>query len=212
MDLVTIYEIIGYVASALVALSLMMRSILKLRIINLMGATAFFIYGLLIGALPVALVNFIIILINVYYLYGFYRNEEQFTLLEVRSDSTYLRQYLAFHEKEIKRFLPDFSYTPSDNQIVLFVLRNTVPAGAFIAETRNGDALQVRLDFATPEYRDLKIGRFLYQQQRDFFRKRGIRRLLAQASVKAHADYLKRMGFASDSTDSQQYRLSLEKD
>ena len=34
-------EIIGYIASVLVAISLMMSSILRLRIINLVGASVF---------------------------------------------------------------------------------------------------------------------------------------------------------------------------
>ena len=61
-------EIVGYVASVLVAVSLMMSSILKLRIINLVGSAAFTVYGLLIGAYPVAAVNLLIVFINLYYL------------------------------------------------------------------------------------------------------------------------------------------------
>ena len=41
-------EFIGYAASILVAFSLMMSSILKLRIINLIGAITFVIYGLMV--------------------------------------------------------------------------------------------------------------------------------------------------------------------
>jgi hypothetical protein len=63
-----IYEIIGYTASALVAISLMMSSIFKLRVINLIGAALFTLYGLLIGAYPVAVLNFTIVLIDLYYL------------------------------------------------------------------------------------------------------------------------------------------------
>ena len=68
MDSSMIYEIIGYSASALVAISLMMRSIVKLRVINLIGAALFTLYGLLIGAYPVAVLNFTIVLIDLYYL------------------------------------------------------------------------------------------------------------------------------------------------
>ena len=61
-------HIIGYIASALVAVSLMMSSILKLRVINLVGASLFTVYGLLIGAYPVAVMNLFIVLIDLYYL------------------------------------------------------------------------------------------------------------------------------------------------
>ena len=52
-----VLELVGYVASILVAISLMMSSILKLRLINLVGSAAFVVYGALIGAYPVAVVN-----------------------------------------------------------------------------------------------------------------------------------------------------------
>ena len=48
---------IGYFASAVIAVSMMMQSIVKFRWINLAGAATFAIYGLLIGAIPVFLLN-----------------------------------------------------------------------------------------------------------------------------------------------------------
>ena len=41
METYVIYEIIGYVASVLVAVSLMMSKIVQLRIVNLIGAATF---------------------------------------------------------------------------------------------------------------------------------------------------------------------------
>lgn len=80
MELSMIYEIIGYVASVLVAISLMMRSVLKLRVINLLGAAVFTLYGLLIGAYPVAVMNLFIVLIDLYYLREFMTKKGYFSL------------------------------------------------------------------------------------------------------------------------------------
>ena len=80
MDLSMTYEIIGYVASLLVAVSLMMRSILKLRVINLLGAAVFALYGLLIDAYPVAVMNLFIVLIDLYYLREFITAKGYFSL------------------------------------------------------------------------------------------------------------------------------------
>jgi hypothetical protein len=80
MDSSMIYEIIGYVASVLVAISLMMRSVLKLRVINLLGAAVFALYGLLIGAYPVAVMNLFIVLIDLYYLREFITAKGYFSL------------------------------------------------------------------------------------------------------------------------------------
>ncbi|MCE9685785.1 hypothetical protein LZP73_06080 [Shewanella sp. AS16] len=73
MESATIWEWVGYLASVVVAISLMMANIKKLRWWNLTGAALFVAYGLAIGALPVALVNFFIVLIDIYYLFKLYR-------------------------------------------------------------------------------------------------------------------------------------------
>ncbi|WP_297133579.1 YgjV family protein [Terrisporobacter sp.] len=62
-------EWVGYGASILLVISLMMTDITKLRIINSIGCLMFVIYGLTVGAYPVALSNMAIILINFYNLY-----------------------------------------------------------------------------------------------------------------------------------------------
>ncbi|PMG44002.1 YgjV family protein, partial [Shewanella sp. 10N.286.52.B9] len=67
MEAATVWEWVGYLASAVVAISLMMANIKKLRWWNLIGAALFVAYGLAIGAIPVALVNFFIVLIDIYY-------------------------------------------------------------------------------------------------------------------------------------------------
>ncbi len=68
MDSVNAIELLGYLASGLVAVSLMMRSLHKLRIINMIGAFLFTLYGFFIGAYPVAVLNGFIVLVNIYYL------------------------------------------------------------------------------------------------------------------------------------------------
>ena len=68
MDSLLSFEMLGYMASVFVAISLMMRSVTKLRVINLVGAVLFTAYGLMIAAYPVAVVNGFIVLVNIYYL------------------------------------------------------------------------------------------------------------------------------------------------
>jgi len=50
-------QIIGYGGSFLIALSLSMKSISRLRKINLIGASTFAFYGFLMGAYPVLILN-----------------------------------------------------------------------------------------------------------------------------------------------------------
>ena len=196
MDSQLVLEIVGYAASVLVAISLMMSSILRLRIINLVGSLAFVAYGVLIRAYPVAVVNLLIVFINLYYLRQMLAAREFFTLLRVKPDSEYLRCFLDFYADEIRRFLPGFSYAPDERQLVFFVLRDMVPAGLFIGESRGDGALRVVLDFVIPQYRDFKTGRYLFQAQAAFFREQGITEIVSEPGSRRHTEYLRRMGFA----------------
>lgn len=209
MDRQLLYEVIGYAASALVAVSLMMSSILRLRLINLVGSAAFALYGVLIHAYPVAAMNGLIVLINLFYLYRMLRTREYFRLLSVEPDSQYLRQFLAFYEREIRRVLPDFAYTPAADDLTIFVLRDMVPAGLFIGRPEAGGTLCVTLDFVIPQYRDFKIGQYLFSEEREFFRTRGFREIESEPGNREHAAYLRRMGFAPGAAADDRYRLSV---
>lgn len=62
-------EYVGYAASILIGISMFMKNIVKLRFINLIGCILFTIYGFIINAYPVAIVNLVIAFTNIYYLY-----------------------------------------------------------------------------------------------------------------------------------------------
>ncbi|HEX2189870.1 MAG TPA: hypothetical protein VHG51_13270 [Longimicrobiaceae bacterium] len=200
MDSKLALEVVGYVASILVAVSLMMSSILRLRLVNLLGSAAFTVYGALIGAYPVAVVNLLIVFINLYYLRQMLGSREYFRLLRVPPDSEYLRAFLDFHRDEVARFLPGWRHAPAEGQVTFFVLRDMVPAGLFVGEPREGGRLRVLLDFVIPRYRDFKTGRYLFADQAEFFRELGVREIESEPGSPKHADYLRRMGFAPDAT------------
>ena len=206
MDTHLLYELIGYVASGLVAVSLMMKSIRRLRLLNLGGSLAFTVYGALIGAYPVAAVNLFIVFINLYYLRQMAAAREYFDLLRVRADAEYLRCFLDFHREDIRRFSPQFAYASSERQLGFFVLRDMVPAGLFLGEVEEGGRLRVKLDYVTPQYRDLRTGEYVFHGQSDFFRDLGIREIVSEPGSPVHTQYLRRMGFEPADGD---YRLAL---
>ena len=210
MDRQLLYELIGYTASALVAVSLMMSSILRLRLINLVGSAAFALYGVLIHAYPVAAMNGFIVLINLWYLSRMLRTREFFRLLSVEPDSQYLRQFLSFYDREIRRFIPGARFAPAAGDLAIFVLRDMVPAGLFIGRMEGRGRLCVTLDFVIPQYRDFKIGRYLFADEREFFRTRGITEIVSEPGTPQHAAYLRRMGFTpSAAGPAERYSLAV---
>lgn len=188
-------ESIGYAASLLIAISMMMSSILRLRIFNSLGAAAFAVYGLLIHAFPVAVLNGFIVAVNFYYLLRLLRAKEYFQLLELKPGSVYLGYFLQFYEREITKILPDFRYQPVPGQLALFILRDCRPAGVLIAAQESDGVLRVHLVFLIPRYHDLKIGRFLFVEQENFFVGRGVREIVIAPRSWEFAEYLVRVGF-----------------
>lgn len=63
------YEILGIIASTLVLISFLFKKERSIRLVNILGAIMFVIYGLLINALSVWLLNGILIFIHLYYLH-----------------------------------------------------------------------------------------------------------------------------------------------
>jgi GNAT superfamily N-acetyltransferase len=187
---------LGYFASVLIAVSLTMRSIIRLRWINLIGAACFTAYGVLIEAFPVAALNFAIVLINVYFLEKTRRTKEAFSVLQMSPNSPYLQEFLRFYAPEIRRFQPGFAFDSATSQHILMVLRDLVPAGALILRPDAKGTATISLDFVTPAYRDFKVGRYLFHRRRDLFRSLGIDHLASDAGNDQHARYLERMGFA----------------
>jgi len=62
-------EILGYTGTALVVLSFLNRSMLRLRLLNAIGATIITLYAFLIDAWPMVLLNALLAGINGYH-YG----------------------------------------------------------------------------------------------------------------------------------------------
>ena len=186
----------------------MMSGILKLRIINLIGAIIFTGYGLVIHAYPIVLVNGIICFVNIYYLYDIFKAREYFKILEAEHDSEYLNYFLKFHQSEIKKFIPSFTFSREKEGKVFFILRNSISAGLIYAEKREDESLFIELDYVIPGYRDLKIGKYVYK---NIFNITGAKRLYSYPGNKKHEKYLRRMGFAEVKTEDKTY-YCLEKE
>lgn len=197
-------EWIGYISSVLVAVSLTMSSIVKLRWYNLVGAGIFSFYGFAIGSLPVGLLNLFIVLANIYYLSKIYTRKEIFKLFTTEINDGYVKYYLNFNKKEIAHFFPDFELKMADAVKVsselttVLLLRDALVAGIFIG-LKKDDELQVLVDFVSAPYRDMKAGEFIYKKHLELFREKGFQRIICTTKNPLHQKYLLKMGFSSSS-------------
>lgn len=188
----------GYFASGIIALSMTMNSIVRFRWVNLVGASCFCTYGFLLGAIPVGLLNGLIVCIDIYYLWNIYTKKEVFEILEIKSGSDYLLRFLEYHKTEIRKIHPEFSYDPTKNSLSYFILRNMQVAGLFLAHKEGMNTLVVGLDYVIPEYRDFKNGQYLYNRLKPDLQKAGIEHICVRESTAHNKDYFKKIGFQKD--------------
>ena len=194
-----VVELIGYLASTLIVVSLLMASVLRLRVINLVGAVVFTTYGLLIGALPVVLANGAIVIIDIYYLARLLRDRSgsaYFEVVPADPHAPFVARFVAFHLDDIHASQPDFNGV-RDDHLAWLVLRDAVPVGLVLAR-RVGDVGHLDLDYVTPAHRDFTAGRVLFGAS-GALRDAGFRQMTAHGSTGLHRRYLARMGFTEHS-------------
>lgn len=184
-------EMIGYLGSALVVVSMLMSSVVKLRVINTIGSGIFAVYALMIHSYPTALMNGFLIGINIYNLIKLNQKERSYDLVEGAQGEGLVRYLLDRYREDIRIFFPDFS-TDSGADRVYIVCCDGNPAGVLLGTDNGQGTLQVLLDYSIPTYRDCSVGAYLYSR----LPSRGVHTLVfAGQETQAHGAYLTRMGF-----------------
>jgi len=195
-----IIEAFGYLATLLLALSLLVTNDLKFRWFNALGCVAFIVYGVLLKAFPVVLTNALLLGINSLYLYRIYRRTEDFDLVPFRADDPLMEKFLSFYQADIKSYFPQFTKDDLQHEIRFIVLRDMNIANIFVAERLpNGDGL-VKLNYTVSKYRDFKVGCFIFDKAKNALVGKGLKRVVYRAVAnKSHEHFLKVTGFQQQS-------------
>lgn len=191
-------EIFGYCASVVIAFSLTRSSIIKLRWYNLFGASSFCIYGIIINAYPVALLNGFIALTNIFFLTRMLVNiENQFSILQVSRPSNYVDFFLEFHQQEIKCLFPRFmKVAAAPARKYFFLTERTEVVGMLSGYEESMDTFIVDFDFVIPAYRDCRLGHFSIGHGQQLTKLFGYRQIVALADSLEHENYLTNLGFS----------------
>lgn len=189
-------EYVGTFASVVVAISLMMKNLKRLRLLNLAGSGIFAVYGAAIGSVPVFALNLFCVAADAWFLVKMRRERSSFALMRVDPDeSEYLESFLGFYAADIGRFAPNFATEDFEGASAVFVLRDMVPANLVIYRRAEDGAVELLLDYATPAWRDYRSAEYFFEAAaRDIAGPDGTL-FRAKASVAAHRAYLKRIGF-----------------
>lgn len=196
-------QVLGYLAFIFLAVSLWVNNDIKFRWINSLGSLSFVFYGMLIHAFPIVLTNAVLLAINIYFLFKIYRRQEKFDLIEFKSDTALITKFLSFYQKDMEAYFPGFAIGEGENEIRFAVLRDIVVANLFVAIVNtNGDAI-VKVNYTVPKYRDYKVGRFLFDEGKEFLHNKGIKRIIyTQVTNLQHEKFLKVIGFKKERYES----------
>lgn len=187
-----IWEIIGYAGSALVVISMLMSSILKLRIINTAGSIISCVYAIVVGAMPLALMNACLIIINLYNLYRLMHTKKPYDIAVCSSDDGIVGYFLDYYKDDISLYFPEFDKSRVRGDRAYAVMCEGSPSGILIGRAEGG-CFDIDIDYTTPSYRDFSIAGYLYKRLPEY----GINKIRYAGSIsESHADYLRRMGYS----------------
>jgi hypothetical protein len=202
-----VFEGIGIGASLLISISLCMKNIKSLRIVNLVGSAVFLFYGIIIGSPAVIILNGFSCMVNSYYLFGMKsmaRSDLFDVLFPESSQDDMLGRFVRFHEDDILRFFPSFDSDPVKGTLAgaecCFILRETLPVSLVAYRAGKDNEVAILLDYVIPAYRDLKNAKFFFSNVVNRIASPGTV-FLAVGEVPPHCAYLKRMGFTETGKD-----------
>jgi hypothetical protein len=201
-----IIEVTGYLASLLLALSLIVTTDLRFRWLNTGGCLAFIVYGILINAFPIILTNGILFFINAFTLAKIYRKKENFDLLEFKPDATLIQKFLRFYASDIKAYFPQFQLQEAESDIRFVVLRDMVLANVFVASLLEDGTAVVKFNYTVPKFRDYKVGRFIFEKERGYLPSKGVKKLVyTEVANKGRREFLHRMGFQQERSEGKEW-------
>lgn len=194
MDTQMIVELVGYFASLLVLVSFLMTSVIKLRIVDSIGALIFAVYAVIIRSYPTALMNLALVGINMYYLYKIIKSPRRYAVITEEPGSASLAYFLKYYGEDIQKCFPGLAFEKSGMNAAYMVVHDTVPAGILLGRDHQDGNFEIFLDYATPQYRDCSVGEYLYAELGG----RGIERISFPDVPEEHEEYLKKTGFVKE--------------
>ena len=183
-------EMVGYLGSFLVLISFLMTSVAKLRIVNTVGSVIFAIYALIIRSYPTALMNICLVLINLHFLWKMRSGSKSYELVRSTPGDAFLQYLLTRFGEDIEEIFPGAIGNAQDANSAYVLTHESTPVGIALGK-RDGDVLELELDYSMPGYRDFSLGGFLFNE----LKKDGVQTVVYNGPSQNHGEYLAHMGF-----------------
>lgn len=186
------WEIIGWIGSGIVVLSMLQQRITRLRLVNLIGCLISLVYSVAIGAWPLAGLNAVLSMIQIWNLTKLWRTRHDpavYEAIAVDPRGEMVARLMRRHGEEIRALNPSFAGPEASNDGFLVMAGDEV-VGLVLAR-REGEVARIDLDFVTAAYRDFTPGEFVFSRS-GIWEARGVKRIETAADG---PDYYERLGF-----------------
>ena len=180
-------EVLGWIGSALLIVSLLQTRVLRFRILNLAASLILVLFNALLAVWPMVGMNAAVCVINVFFIIRLlrdWRSETAYEVLEVSPHDAYLRHFLGVHEADIDRYQPGFAAASLGDDDLAFLVQNGDETVGVVLIRGEDEVAQVLLDYVTPRYRDFSPGTFVWRQA-GRLRDRGFQKVVTPPSMRA---------------------------
>ncbi|MBQ8879820.1 MAG: hypothetical protein IJY69_03140 [Clostridia bacterium] len=144
-------EIFGYIGTVLVVISMLMTSVVRLRVINMCGGIISTVYSIFCNAWPIVVMNVILIMINFCQVIIYYKNVGNLTAVSIDKSNGDLIDHLCS-----RSFASDIRDLLVDSDAVYAVMSDSELAALTTGEVR-GNVFSVTALAVSPKYKSSPI-------------------------------------------------------
>lgn len=197
-------EIIGWIGSAILVLSLVQTRILRLRVLNLVGCIILVGYNGVVGVWPMVGLNAVLTLVNLVHLRALLRGRHTdaggYDVVPTTSDAPVLRRLLARHRDDVAT-LHGVDVDSVDATHAYLVLRDDETVGCVLLTDDGAGSATITLDHVVERYRDFTPGEQVFRRS-GLLAQDGFARVVTRPGITGRtATYYETVGFRRESTE-----------
>ncbi len=191
-------DIIAFLGMITTLLFFLTNDSRRKRVIAFTSITIFLTYSILKEIYPFTILLLGILIYSIRWSIRLKKTSKSIELLQVDNQDIYIVDFLKKYKREIYNYFP--FYTPAKSQHYFLIIRNMDIAGLLIGNITDS-ILTIELYFIKKKYRDEKIGKYLYIQNTGYFKRIGIKNIIAKSFHKGYSKFLLKMGFRETTKD-----------
>ena len=195
-----VLSIFGWIASALLVVSVLQTKFLRFRIVNSVASLLLVIYNACLQVWPQVAMNAALVIINIVFIVRSVQNQREsraFTFAVEPATSELVGWFLARHGDDLATFHPGLKDKLTSDGAQAAVLFHDDEAMGLTAFRPDGHGeTELLADYVIPRFRDYAPGEFVFSPSGPL-RQAGVSKVWLDNPVAAQQTYLTTMGFAA---------------